>query len=104
VLAVTGPRRAEALPDIATLDELGLPGLAINGWVGMLAPARTPAEIGARLNGAVNKVIATPEIERRLRSLGYEPYMGAFADAPAFLKQQIDTWGNLIRATGITAE
>jgi tripartite-type tricarboxylate transporter receptor subunit TctC len=49
VLAVTGPRRAGALPDIATLDELGLPGLAINGWVGMLAPARTSAEIGARL-------------------------------------------------------
>jgi tripartite-type tricarboxylate transporter receptor subunit TctC len=104
VLAVTGPRRAAALPDIATLDELGLPGLAIDGWVGMLAPARTPAEIGARLNGAVNKVIATPEIEQRLRSLGYEPYMGAFADAPAFLKQQIDTWGDLIRATGIAAE
>jgi hypothetical protein len=42
--------------------------------------------------------------EQRLRSRGYEPYMGAFADAPAFLEQRIDTWGNLIRATGITAE
>jgi tripartite-type tricarboxylate transporter receptor subunit TctC len=104
VLAVTGPRRSEALPDIATLDELGLPGLGINGWVGMLAPARTPTEICARLNAAVNKIVATPEVDKRLRSLGYEPYVGAFADAPAYLKRQIDTWGDLIRATGIAAE
>ncbi len=104
VLAVTGPRRSEALPDIATLDELGLPGLGINGWVGMLAPARTPTEICARLNAAVNKIVATPDVDKRLRSLGYEPYVGAFADAPAYLKRQIDTWGDLIRATGLAVE
>jgi len=104
VLAVTGPRRSAALPDVATLDELGMPGLGINGWIGMLAPARTPAEICARLNGAVNKVVATPDVDKRLRSLGYEPYVGAFGDTPAYLKRQIDTWGDLIRATGIAAE
>jgi tripartite-type tricarboxylate transporter receptor subunit TctC len=104
VLAVTGPRRATALPDIATLDELGLPGLGINGWVGILAPAKAPNEICARLNAAVNKIVAAPEVDKRLRGLGYEPYMGQFADAPAYLKRQIDTWGELIRATGIAAE
>ena len=104
VLAVTGPRRASALPDAATLDELGLPGLGINGWVGILAPAKTPTEICAKLNAAVNKVVALPEVDKRLRQLGYEPYIGTLADAPAFLTRQIDTWGNLIRATGITAE
>jgi tripartite-type tricarboxylate transporter receptor subunit TctC len=104
VLAVTGPRRASAFPDVPTLDELGLTGLGINGWIGMLAPAKTPAEICTKLNAAVNKITAQPEVDKRLRGLGYEPYVGSFADAPAFLKRQIDTWGDLIRATGITAE
>jgi tripartite-type tricarboxylate transporter receptor subunit TctC len=104
VLAVTGPRRAGAFPDAATLDELGLPGLGINGWVGILAPAKTPTEICAKLNAAVNQVVVRPEVDKRLRQLGYEPYVGTLADAPAFLTRQIDTWGNLIRATGITAE
>jgi len=103
-LAVTGPRRAAALADIPTLDELGMPGLGINGWIGILAPARTPDEICARLNAMVNQILARPGIDKRLRGLGYEPYVGASADARGFLIRQIDTWGRLIRATGIAAE
>ena len=45
-----------------------------------------------------------PSVERRLRTLGYEPYRGTLADAPGYLKTQIDTWANLIRATGIATE
>jgi tripartite-type tricarboxylate transporter receptor subunit TctC len=103
-LAVTGPRRAEALPDIPTLDELGFPGLGINGWIGLLTPAKTPPEIQARFNAAVNQIIATPNVDRRLRALGYEPYRGSLAQSPAFLSRQIETWGRLIRATGIATE
>jgi tripartite-type tricarboxylate transporter receptor subunit TctC len=103
-LAVTGPRRAASLPDTPNLDELGLPGLGINGWIGILAPARTPAEICAKLNDAVDRIVAKPNVDRRLRALGYEPYIGAFPEAAGFLKRQIDTWGSLIRATGIAAD
>jgi tripartite-type tricarboxylate transporter receptor subunit TctC len=103
-LAVTGPRRVAALADVPTLDELGMPGLGINGWIGILAPARTPAEICAKLNATVNRIVAKPSVDKRLRGLGYEPYVGTFADAGGFLNRQIDTWGQLIRATGISAE
>jgi tripartite-type tricarboxylate transporter receptor subunit TctC len=103
-LAVTGPRRAEALPDVPTLEELGYTGIGINGFIALLAPAKLPPEIGEKLNASVNAVIADPNVEQRLRTLGYEPYRGSFADASGFLKKQIDTWGNLIRATGITFE
>jgi tripartite-type tricarboxylate transporter receptor subunit TctC len=103
-LAVTGPRRAAALPDVATLDELAMPGLGINGWIGLLAPAKTPPEILAKLNAAVNEIVASPTVDPRLRTLGYEPYRGSIADAPAFLDKQIETWGRLIRATGIRAD
>jgi tripartite-type tricarboxylate transporter receptor subunit TctC len=103
-LAVTGPRRAASLPDTPNLDELGLPGLGINGWIGILAPARTPPEICAKLNDAVNRIVVRPNVDKRLRALGYEPYTGAFPEAAGFLKRQIDTWGGLIRATGIAAD
>jgi tripartite-type tricarboxylate transporter receptor subunit TctC len=103
-LAVTGPRRAAALPDVPTLDELGFAGIGINGWIGLLAPAKTPPDVLAKLNAAVNEVIARPNVDQRLRTLGYEPYRGSVAEAPGFLARQIETWGRLIRATGITAE
>jgi tripartite-type tricarboxylate transporter receptor subunit TctC len=103
-LAVTGPHRADALPDVPTLEELGFKGININGFIALLAPAKTPVEIRSKLNAAINTVVATPDVDRRLRALGYEPYHGTFDDAPAFLKKQIDTWGNLIHATGITIE
>src|SRR5262249_27008755 len=103
-LAATGTRRAAALPDVPTLDELGMRGLGINGWVGILAPARTPDDICAKLIAAVNHIIPKPAVDKRLRGLGYEPYSGTLAAAGGFLERQIDTWGRLIRATGITAE
>jgi tripartite-type tricarboxylate transporter receptor subunit TctC len=103
-LAVTGPQRAAAFPDVPTLSEVGLPGLAINGWIGLLAPADIPPDIGAKLNAAVNTVVAEPRVDDRLRALGYEPYRGRYDDAPAFLRKQIDAWGAMIRATGMTAD
>jgi tripartite-type tricarboxylate transporter receptor subunit TctC len=103
-LAVTGARRAQAFPDVPTLSEIGFPGLEINGWVGLLAPAKTPPDICAKLNAAVNAIVAKPEVDRRLRDLGYDPSSIAFADAAALLKTSIEKWGRMIQATGITAE
>jgi len=103
-LAVTGPQRAEALRDVPTLEELGFRGADVNGFIAVMAPARTPIEIREKLHAAIDDAVAQPAVDQRLHFLGYEPYRGALADAPAFLKTQIDAWGKLIRATGITIE
>ena len=103
-LAVTGPRRAQAFPDVPTLSEVGFPGIEINGWVGLLAPAKTPPDICAKLNAAVNAVVARPDVDKRLRELGYEPSSVAFADTSTLLKTSIEKWRHMIEATGITAE
>jgi tripartite-type tricarboxylate transporter receptor subunit TctC len=103
-LAVTGARRAQAFPDVPTLSQVGFPGIEINGWVGLLAPAKTPPEICAKLNAAVNAVVVKPDIDRRLRELGYEPSAMALADAATIVRSSIERWGRMIRATGITAE
>jgi len=103
-LAVTGPRRAQAFPDVPTLSEVGFPGLEINGWVGLLAPAKTPPDICAKLNAAINAVVAKPDVDKRLRELGYEPSTVALADTGTMLKASIEKWGRMIQATGIVAE
>ena len=61
-LAVTGPKRARVLPDVPTLREAGLAGIEVNGWNGILAPAKIPPEIALKLNTAVNAVVATPGV------------------------------------------
>jgi tripartite-type tricarboxylate transporter receptor subunit TctC len=103
-LAVTGPNRAPALPDVPTLTESGFPGLEINGWVGLLAPAKTPTEICEKLNSAINSLVERPHFNERLRNLGYEPNTIALADAQVFLQNSIDTWRHMILATGLAAE
>ena len=103
-LAVTGPRRAQAFPDVPTLSQVGFPGLEINGWVGLLAPAKTPPDICAKFNAAVNAVVARPDVDKKLRELGYEPSSLAFADTSTLLKTSIEKWGRMIKATGISAE
>jgi len=103
-LAVTGGKRALAFPDVPTLSEAGFPGIEFHGWIGLLAPAKTPPEIRAKLNAAVNAVVARPAVDRRLRGLGYEPHSIALADAPAFLRNSIETWSRMIQATGIVGE
>jgi len=103
-LAVTGARRAQAFPEVPTLNETGFPGLEINGWVGLLAPAKMPPEISAKLNAAVNAVVAEPAIDKRLRETGYEPTVMPVSGAAAVLKTSIEKWGRMLEATGITAE
>ena len=87
-----------------TLTESGFPGLEINGWVGLLAPAKTPTEVCATLNQAINALVEQPSFNARLLALGYEPSRMALADADAFLKESIDTWRRMILATGLHGE
>jgi tripartite-type tricarboxylate transporter receptor subunit TctC len=103
-LAVSGPRRALALPDVPTLTQSGFPGLEIAGWIGLLAPAKTPIEVCAKLNAAINTLVDKPSFNARLRNLGYEPATLALSDADAFLSDSIATWRRMILATGLAPE
>jgi tripartite-type tricarboxylate transporter receptor subunit TctC len=101
VLAVSGTKRSASFPDVPMLGEAGFPGLEINGWIGILAPAGTPDEICARLNSAVNAAVGKPAVNARLRQLGYEPHNMALAETGPFLTNSIETWRKMILATGM---
>nr|WP_281068705.1 tripartite tricarboxylate transporter substrate binding protein [Ramlibacter agri] len=75
-LAVTSSKRSPALPKVPTLAELGFPELKdvdVNSWVGVLAPAKTPAPIVARLDAALRETVATPDVQNRLLNSGSTP-------------------------------
>ena len=103
-LAVSGPQRALALPEVPTLTQSGFPGLEIAGWIGLLAPAKTPNAVCAKLNTAINTLVDKPSFNARLRNLGYEPATLALADADGFLSDSIATWRRMIFATGLAPE
>ncbi len=101
-LAVLGPRRRAALPDVPTMAEAGLPGVEAEAFWGMLAPANTPQPILARMEAAARKATEVPEVRERLTNImGIELRNDGPAGFAAFLDRQIETWGRVIRENDI---
>ncbi|HZE60346.1 MAG TPA: tripartite tricarboxylate transporter substrate binding protein [Burkholderiales bacterium] len=103
-LAVTGKRRAAALPEVPTLDESGVPGYEAGSWYGILAPAGTPQAIVAKLREAIVHALARPEVRERLASEGAE-VIGSTPEAfAAHITAELARMGKLIRDAGIRME
>lgn len=75
-LAVSGPRRSPAFPELPTVAEAGLPGYAMSAWGGIVVPAGTPAPIVARLNTEINAIMMAPALAERWAALSFEPVSG----------------------------
>jgi tripartite-type tricarboxylate transporter receptor subunit TctC len=99
-LAVSTPKRIAALPEVPTIAEAGYPGGEFNFWVGMLAPAKTPREVIAKVNAEVNKALKQPEVIDRLAKLGAEPMSMTPAEFDAFIRQEHDELGKVMRDAG----
>ncbi len=100
-LAITSAQRSRVAPDLPTVEELGYAGFEVIGWFGWLAPARTPNEIVARLNGDIVKVLRGTETQDRLIALGCEPVGNAPGVFAAFVLAERDKWGGVIQRAGI---
>jgi tripartite-type tricarboxylate transporter receptor subunit TctC len=103
-LAVTTSKRAADLPDVPTLAELGFTGFEAPAWWAVLAPARTPPEIVARMNEALNKVMRSPELAKRLDAQGIDVAGGSPEAARAVIERQMDVWGKVVRDNQIKAD
>ena len=101
VLAVTSLKRAGSLPDVPSLDELGLKGFQAVAWNGLSAPARTPKEVIAKINADVVKVVHSPELVERLKSEGSDPVGSTPTEFAAFLREEIARWSKVIKFAGI---
>jgi tripartite-type tricarboxylate transporter receptor subunit TctC len=103
-LAVTGPKRSTLAPDLPTLRELNLAAAEIEGWFIVLGPAGVPDAVVQRLNGAVNKVLASPATAERLATMGAEPLAGPPQDVVTLVSGDRERWGKVIRDGNIKPE
>ncbi|WP_144637247.1 tripartite tricarboxylate transporter substrate binding protein [Bordetella genomosp. 13] len=100
VLGIAGEQRATALPEVPTLAEQGLQGVAVRSWLGLLAPAGTPAAIVQQLNRDVNALLAEDGVRKALGAMGAEP-SGSTADQFAeIIASDTRQWSEVVRATG----
>jgi tripartite-type tricarboxylate transporter receptor subunit TctC len=93
--------RARALPDLATLQEQGVSGFECYTWNAILAPAKTPPAIVARLSDAINRALADPLVFKRLQEVGVDPTPGGTPDKLGeFIKAELSKWAPIIQASG----
>jgi len=104
VLAVTGERRSQALPDVPTMIESGITGYAVTSWNALAAPARTPAPVVARLNREVNAALADAEVVKKLRALHVTPGASSPEQARELLANETTRWGEVITRAGIAKQ
>jgi tripartite-type tricarboxylate transporter receptor subunit TctC len=99
-IASSGTRRSPQQPDVPTLRESGIDA-AVDGWNSLMAPAGTPRDIIAFLNGHVRAVIADPDFQKRMIDLGGEPFAGSPEELDARLKSDIDMWAAVVKKAGL---
>ena len=103
-LAVTSAKRSSTLPDVPTVAESGYKGFDVSTWYGLLMPAGTPQAQVRTMNAAVNKLLATPEMQKAIHDQGAEPQA---MTAEAFGKQvtsDYHQWGKIVRDAGVKIE
>lgn len=103
-LGVTSAKRTTVVPNVPTFAEQGFAGYDVASWVGVFAPAKTDPQIIATLNAAINETIKSPSVQEKLKSIGFDPITGTPAQADALFKAEVDKWGKMVKAIGLTVK
>jgi tripartite-type tricarboxylate transporter receptor subunit TctC len=101
VLAAASATRNALVPDAPTFRELGLQGIDVALWYGVMVPAATPAPIIARLATDIDAAVRSPEVVERFRAQATEPMGGSPAQAGQFIRTEFERWGDVVRKAGV---
>jgi tripartite-type tricarboxylate transporter receptor subunit TctC len=99
-LATTGAQRANSLPDLPTMQELGFGGFVIENWYGVFVPSGTPDALVARLNTELNRVLRSPDIAGKLSDMGSRDVSGSVQQFRAFIGKELPLWESVVRRSG----
>ncbi len=103
-IAVTGRRRASALPELPTVAESGIPGFEAMAWIGIVAPAGVPRALILRLNRDIHALLADTEMRNQLAARGLEPTANSPEEFARHIRADIERWSKVIREAGVRAE
>jgi tripartite-type tricarboxylate transporter receptor subunit TctC len=103
-LGVTNTRRNPALPDVPTLQEAGVPGYESLTWYGWYAPARTPKDRIARVNGELSKALQSPDVKQRFAALSVDIVASTPEHLGKYLKEEVEKWGRVVKAMNVKAD
>ena len=103
-LAITSKARHPLVADIPTTSEVGLPGLTITSWTGLMTASATPPEIIKRINLEVTSMLKQPEMVQKLNEQGFEVVANSPDEAQAFMAAEVVRWGKIVREANIKAE
>jgi tripartite-type tricarboxylate transporter receptor subunit TctC len=98
------PKRIAPLPDVPTLDEIGVKGFDVTAWQGLFVPKGTPPDIANRLTAEMQRAITTPEVKGKLEEFGLEVAPSKGPQMAQFLEKETAFWHKLIRERKLSAD
>lgn len=103
-LAITSLQRSPLLPDLPTVNEAGLRGYEAGPWYGFLVPTGTPREAIMRLNAESLKAMTFPEVKERMAATGLTPLGSTPDEFGALVRSEVEKWGKVVKATGMSVD
>ncbi|QHJ01013.1 tripartite tricarboxylate transporter substrate binding protein [Xylophilus rhododendri] len=103
-IAVTTLKRSPELPDVPTIAESGVPGFDASSWFGLLAPAATPPAVIKRIDDALIKVLANPELRKKIIEQGGEPVGEKPEQFAAFIRTETTKWAKVVKESGASVD
>jgi tripartite-type tricarboxylate transporter receptor subunit TctC len=103
-IGLASATRNSAVPNVPTYGEMGFPNVYSGSWVGFFAPAKAPELVFGRLNAEINEIMKEPEVQQKIRSIGFEPLLKTQAEAADYFRSEVATWGKMTRAIGFSSD
>ena len=103
-IAISTAKRSPELPDVPTIAEAGVPGYEAVSWFGLFAPAATPKPVLDKLSTALSKVLANPEVQKKISAQGGETVNETPAQFAAFIRSETTKWGKVVKESGATVD
>jgi tripartite-type tricarboxylate transporter receptor subunit TctC len=101
-LGVAADKRAAVTPDIPTYAEQGFTGFTAASWVGVFAPSKTDTTLIDALTTAINDTVKSPDVQKKLADMGFDPITGSQAQADALFASEVKKWGAMVKALGLS--
>jgi tripartite-type tricarboxylate transporter receptor subunit TctC len=104
ILAVSSAKRLTALPDVPTMAQAGFPGLEMETWFGLLAPAGTPAPIVGKLHDAFARAVQDREVARQMEDQGAEAVTNSPQEYAAYIASETERFGKIVKVLGVKGD